>query len=217
MVNYLNTTPNDIAEKLFKIGAIKVNLSQYYKLGSGDYSPLYVDARALCSDVDARVMIAGRIVMWVHSEFERVDAVVGVASGGIAWAMTFGNCDMIPVLYARKEPKDHGLLNQIEGELPKDGAKVVVIDDVITTGGSALSVVKALREGKNGKKADVLGVFTIFDWDFTVVNKKFEEQQISKTHMVTLDTVVKYGIEHNLLSEEDRKQINAFYQKHCVE
>lgn len=217
MVNYLNSTPNDIAEKLFQIGAIKVNLSEYYKLGSGDYSPLYVDARALCSDVAARAMIAGRIVMWVHSEFKKVDAVVGVASGGIAWAMSFGNCDMIPVLYARKDAKDHGLLNQIEGELPKDGARVVVIDDVITTGGSALSVVKALREGKNGKKANVLGVFTIFDWDFTSVNKKFEELNIPKTHMVTLDTVVKYGVSHNLLSEEDEKQINTFYQKHCVE
>lgn len=215
MVNYLNDTPDTVAEMLFRLGAIKVNLSQYHKLASGDYSPLYFDAKVLLSDVDARSMVSGRIVFWVHSQFEQVDAVVGVADGGISWATTFGNCDMIPVLYALKEPKNHGLMNQIEGELPKDGAKVVVIDDVITTGDSALSVVNALREGKNGKKAEVLGVFSVIDWDMSAVNQRFEEENVLKTHMVTLDSVVKYGIEHNLLCEADREHILAFQQKHC--
>ena len=91
------------------------------------------------------------------------------------------------------------LHNQIEGELPKDGAKVVIIDDVITTGGSTLSVVEALRRGKNGKRAEVLGVFTVFDWDFTVVNKKFEDAGVSKTRITTMESVVRYGIEHGLL------------------
>ena len=111
----------------------------------------------------------------MNSHYPEIDAVVGVASGGIGWAMTLANCKLLPVLYARRDAKDHGLLNQIEGELPKDGAKVVVLDDVITTGRSALSVCEALQRGKNGKKAEVLGVFTVFDWDFSVVNKQFEE------------------------------------------
>ena len=83
MVNYLNDTPDAVAEMLFRLGAIKVNLSQYHKLASGDYSPLYFDAKVLLSDVDARSMVSGRIVFWVHSQFEQVDAVVGVADGAV--------------------------------------------------------------------------------------------------------------------------------------
>ena len=80
----------------------------------------------------ARSRVSSRILFWVNSHYPEIDDVVGVASGGIGWAMTLANCKLLPVLYARRESKDHGLLNQIEGELPKDGAKVVVLDDVIT-------------------------------------------------------------------------------------
>lgn len=215
MTDFLKNAPDEIAATLFKLGAVKVNLSQYYKLGSGDLSPLYCDARLLYSDVDARNQVCSRILFWVNEYYPDIDAVVGVASGGIGWAMTLANCKMLPVLYARRDPKDHGLNNQIEGELPKDGAKVVVLDDVITTGQSALSVVNALRRGKDGKKAEVMGVFTVFDWDFLTVNKQFEEAQISKTRLVPLNKLVEYGIAHNLLCDADRLQIGDFYRKHC--
>ena len=151
----------------------------------------------------------------MNSHYPEIDAVVGVASGGIGWAMTLANCKLLPVLYARRDAKDHGLLNQIEGELPKDGAKVVVLDDVITTGRSALSVCEALQRGKNGKKAEVLGVFTVFDWDFSVVNKQFEEAGIPKTRIIPLNTLIAYGINHGLLSDEDKRQIEEFYRQHC--
>ena len=127
MVDYLKDAPDEIAKMLFKLGAVKVNLSNYYRLGSGDFSPLYVDARQLLSDMDARSRVSSRILFWVNSHYPEIDAVVGVASGGIGWAMTLANCKLLPVLYARRDAKDHGLLNQIEGELPKDGAKVVVL------------------------------------------------------------------------------------------
>ena len=215
MVDYLKDAPDEIAKMLFKLGAVKVNLSNYYRLGSGDFSPLYVDARQLLSDMDARSRVSSRILFWVNSHYPEIDAVVGVASGGIGWAMTLANCKLLPVLYARRDAKDHGLLNQIEGELPKDGAKVVVLDDVITTGRSALSVCEALQRGKNGKKAEVLGVFTVFDWDFSVVNKQFEEAGIPKTRIIPLKTLIAYGINHGLLSDEDKRQIEEFYRQHC--
>ena len=215
MVDYLKDAPDEIAKMLFKLGAVKVNLSNYYRLGSGDFSPLYVDARQLLSDMDARSRVSSRILFWVNSHYLEIDAVVGVASGGIGWAMTLANCKLLPVLYARRDAKDHGLLNQIEGELPKDGAKVVVLDDVITTGRSALSVCEALQRGKNGKKAEVLGVFTVFDWDFSVVNKQFEEAGIPKTRIIPLNTLIAYGINHGLLSDEDKRQIEEFYRQHC--
>ena len=176
---------------------------------------MYVDARQLLSDMDARSRVSSRILFWVNSRYPEIDAVVGVASGGIGWAMTLANCKLLPVLYARRDAKDYGLLNQIEGELPKDGAKVVVLDDVITTGRSALSVCEALQRGKNGKKAEVLGVFTVFDWDFSVVNKQFEEAGIPKTRIIPLNTLIAYGINHGLLSDEDKRQIEEFYRQHC--
>ena len=215
MVDYLKDAPDEIAKMLFKLGAVKVNLSNYYRLGSGDFSPLYVDARQYLSDMDARSRVSSRILFWVNSHYQEIDAVVGVASGGIGWAMTLANCKLLPFLYARRDAKDHGLLNQIEGELPKDGAKVVVLDDVITTGRSALSVCEALQRGKNGKKAEVLGVFTVFDWDFSVVNKQFEEAGIPKTRIIPLNTLIAYGINHGLLSDEDKRQIEEFYRQHC--
>ncbi len=215
MVNILKDSPDELAQTLFRIGAVKVNFSKPYRLGSGDLSPLYCDARLLLSDVDARSQVCSRILFWINSRYREIDAVVGVASGGIAWAMSLANCKTLPCLYARRDPKDHGLLNQIEGTLPNDGAKVVVIDDVITTGRSTLSVCEALRRGKDGKRAEVLGVFTIFDWDFTVVNQRFDQAKISKTRIVTLDSLVNYGVQNGFLSDEDKRRINIFYQEYC--
>ena len=92
---------------------------------------------------------------------------------------------------------------------------VLLIDDVITTGKSAISVVEALRNGKNGKKAEVLGVYSVFDWEFPEVNAEFKAKGIEKRNLVTIDSLFKYGVENGLLDVDVEKRLREFYQEQC--
>lgn len=216
MVKFIEDAPQMVSENLFKNGAVKIDLENYFMLSAGISSPLYCDARQLYSDFNARSRVSAVFLFWINQYHPNIDAIVGVTSGGIGWATTIANNKLLPLLYVRPEPKHHGLFNQIEGDLPFDGANVIVVDDVITTGQSSLKVVKALRDGKNGKKANVLSVCTVFDWDFPDVNKQFEDAGIEKRHLMTFRSLLEYGVEHKLLSEDAEKHIREFYkQRHC--
>ncbi len=200
-----------VMKYLYKNGALKINFEKPFLLSSGVMSPLYIDASVLISDFDARSRICGSMLFWINQHHPASDAVIGIANGGTVWASPIANSKAVPLLYALTSPKDHGLYNQIAGELPFDGAKVVVLDDVVTTGKSALSVVNALREGKNGKKAEVLSVYSVFDWDIPSVNKMFKENNIEKHSLVTVKTLLDYGVENQLLDEEVADKLLEFY------
>ncbi len=215
MTKIIEEAPEMVAESLFDVGAVKVNLTQNFMLSAGINSPLYCDARLFYSNFDARARISALVLFWINKHHPDIDAVVGVMSGGIGLAASLANNKQLPLLYVRRAPKDHGLFNQIEGELPFDGAKVIVVDDVITTGQSALKVVEALRRGQNGKRANVLSVCTVFDWNFPAVNQLFEDANIEKRHLTTLNSLVAYGVKHQLLTDDEEQQIRQFYRQHC--
>ena len=204
-----------VVSNLYANGALNINFENPYLLSSGVKSPLYIDAGVLISDFGSRSRICGSILFWINRHHPEIDAVVGIANGGTAWSSSVANNKLIPLLYALPKPKDHGLNNQIVGELPHDGAKVVVIDDVITTGKSAISVVEALRNGKNGKKAEVLAVYSVFDWEFPEVNEEFKAKGIEKHNLVTIDSLFKYGVENGLLDVDVEKRLREFYQEQC--
>ena len=204
-----------VVSNMYKEKALNIDFENPYLLSSGIKSPLYIDAGALISDFGVRSRICGSLLFWINSQHREIDAVVGIANGGTAWSSSVANSRVSPLLYALPKPKDHGLNNQIVGEIPFDGAKVIVIDDVITTGKSAISVVEALRKGKNGKKADVIGVCSIFDWDFPSVNEEFAKRGIEKKHLVTIDSLFNYGVDNNLLAPEVEQRLRQFYQELC--
>lgn len=210
-----------VIKTLYEWDAVKVDLINKFQLKGGFFSPVFVDAGVLESTIDTRGCASSAMLALVHDDFKRrrnrldVDAVVGVVSGGISWAASLANCDALSLLRAHAHPKDHGLRNQIDGELPFDGAKVIVVDDMITTGKSVLSVVEALRAGKNGKKAEVLGVYTIFDWCFPSVDAKFEEAGVEKKHLISFKDLLDYGFEHHKLPAESEAPIRHFYEEHC--
>ena len=200
-----------VMEFLYLTGALKINFEEPYLLSSGVRSPLYIDASALISDVSARTRCSGPLLFFINESHPVTDAVAGIANGGTVWASPIANSKLVPLLYVLTSPKDHGLYNQIAGEIPFDGAKVIVLDDVITTGKSALSAVNALRAGKNGKKAEVLGVYSVFDWDIPSVNKLFEENNIEKHSLVTVRELLEFGVQKQLLDKEVAQKLFAFY------
>lgn len=204
-----------VVTSMYSNGAVNIDFEDQYLLSSGVKSPLYIEAGALVSDFGTRGQIAGALLFWINEHCRKrntkVDAIVGIAQGGIVWASSVANNKALPMLYAFAHRKDHGLFNQIAGELPFDGCKVIVLDDAITTGYSALEVVKALREGKNGKKAEVLGVYSIFDWDFPEVNTKFAELGVEKHHLVSVSSLLDYGVEHNMLDADIVSRLRQHY------
>lgn len=214
-MNFFENFPQDVAELLYAKNAVKIDLKNGFNLKGGVHSPVFCDVPVLQSDIRARSRICSLLLFWVNRHYQNIDAVVGVASGGIGWAASLAGNKLLPLLCVHAVAKDHGLNNHIDGELPFDGAKVLVIDDTVTSGRSVLSVIKALREGKNGKKADVLGVCSVFDWDFPVVNQKFATMGVEKRHILTFGTLLEYGVSHNLLASDDEERLHTFYKKHC--
>ncbi len=209
---------DQVASTMFEKKAISIDFENQYVLSSGVKSPLYIEVSTLISDPSDRGRVSGDVQLWISEHCRRektnIDAYVGIAQGGIVWATCIAQRRCVDLLYAFPRPKDHGLFNQIAGELPFDGANVVVIDDAITTGFSAIEVVKALREGKNGKKANVLGVYTIFDWNFPEVNQKFEELGIEKECLVSVDKLLEYGVTEGYIDVATYNRLLEFYQNY---
>jgi len=216
-MDFIRNTQDRVIETLYECDAVKVDLVNKFQLKGGYLSPVYCDTGVLESTIQTRGFTSTALLALVHNDFNRlnIDAIVGVVSGGISWAASLANCDALSLLRAHAHPKDHGLKNQIDGELPFDGAKVVVIDDMITSGKSVLSVVEALRAGKNGKKAEVLGVYSIFDWCFPAVDAKFKEAGVEKNHLIAFEDLLDYGFKHNKLPKEAEQPIRSFYEEHC--
>jgi len=214
-MNFLEEAKKRVIKTLYDWNAVKVG---EFQLKGGFSSPVFVDTGVLESTIDTRGSVSSALLALVHEDCKRthrlnINAVVGVVSGGISWAASLANCDALSLLRAHAYPKDHGLGNQIDGELPFDGAKVIIIDDMVTSGKSVLSVVEALRAGKNGKKADVLKVYTIFDWCFPSVDAKFKEARVEKKHLISFKDLLDYGFEHGKLPAESETPIRQFYEE----
>lgn len=158
-----------VAKQLLDIKAVKLNVEKPFTWASGWKSPIYCDNRKVLSYPAARKVVYEAFVSTIREHFKNVDVIAGVATGAIAYGMMVAEVMGLPFVYVRPKPKDHGTGAQVEGDLPK-GARVVVVEDLISTGGSSLSAVDALQ--KEG--AMVLGMVAIFTYNFIKSRRAFE-------------------------------------------
>ncbi len=187
-----------VAEKLLKIKAVKLQPSNPFTWASGWKSPIYCDNRKTLSYPGLRNLIKLEISRIILENFGEVDAIAGVATGAIAQGAMVAEELGLPFVYIRATPKDHGLENLIEGDL-KPGQKVVVIEDLISTGGSSLKAVEAVR--KDG--CEVIGMVAIFTYGFNVAVEKFKEANVELITLSNYNAVLDAAVQTAYIQEED--------------
>lgn len=186
------------ASKLLKIKAIKLQPNNPFTWASGWKSPFYCDNRKTLSYPDLRSYVKLELTHAVLEFFPEAEAVAGVATGAIAQGQLVADELNLPFVYVRSKPKDHGLENLIEGEL-RPGMKVVVIEDLISTGTSSLKAVEAIR--KDG--CDVIGMVASFTYGFPIAKKAFEDANVQLVTLTDYEHVVDEALETGYIKESD--------------
>ena len=167
-----------VAEKLLQVAAVKLSPNDPFTWASGWKSPIYCDNRKVLSFPYVRDFIKSEMCNVIFEKFGEAETLAGVATAGIPWGAMAADQLKLPYIYVRPKPKEHGLGNQIEGAFTP-GQKVLVIEDLISTGKSSLQVVDVLRAAG----AEVVGMVAIFTYGFDVASKNFKDKNV---HLVTL-------------------------------
>ena len=199
----METLEKIFAAKLLKVKAIKLQPTNPFTWASGWKSPFYCDNRKTLSYPDLRSFVKIEISRLVAENFADADAVAGVATGAIPQGALVADALNLPFVYVRSKPKDHGLENLIEGEL-RPGMKVVVIEDLISTGGSSLKAVEAIS--KNG--CEVLGMVAAYTYGFDVARKAFEEANVQLITLTNYEAVVSEAVRIGYIKPEEVDLLN---------
>lgn len=186
-------TQSDTLDILLNINAIHFYENTPFVWSSGWNSPIYCDNRLILSQHEARKKIRNGLVALAKEHFPAPDAIAGVATGAIAMGALVADALEKPFAYVRPKPKDHGMGNQIEGVI-REGSKVLIVEDLISTGGSSLAAAAAIRNAG----AEVIGMVAIFTYAFPVAQTNF------KNHNVKLRTLADYPSLIRLLSDRGR-------------
>ncbi len=201
----MDASKKAFAQKLLKIKAIKLQPNNPFTWASGWKSPFYCDNRKTLSYADLRSYVKLELVHAVLEHFPQAEAVAGVATGAIAQGALVADELNLPFVYVRSKPKDHGMENLIEGEL-KQGTKVVVIEDLISTGGSSLKAVEAVRR----YGCEVVGMVASYTYGFPVAQKAFEEAGVNLVTLTDYEHVVAEALETGYISEDDVELLNEW-------
>lgn len=193
------------AKRLLDIEAIKLQPNAPFTWASGWHSPIYCDNRKTLSYPDLRSFVKQALVRAVIEHFPEATAVAGVATGAIAQGALVADGLAMPFCYVRSKPKDHGMGNLIEGTLP-EGAKVVVVEDLISTGGSSLKAVEALRQAG----FEVVGMVASFTYGFPVAAKAFEEAHLKLVTLSDYDHLVELAQEIGYVKETDIEALKVW-------
>ena len=201
----MKTVERLLAEKLLKISAIKLQPENPFVWASGWNSPIYTDNRRTLSYPEVRTFIKVELCRVIMENFGEVDAIAGVATGAIAQGALVAETLGLPYVYVRSAPKDHGLENLIEGNL-KPGQKVVVIEDLISTGGSSLKAVEAIRNAG----CEVIGMAAIFTYGFPVAARKFKSAQVELITLSNHNAMLETALETNYIKPEDLETLQEW-------
>lgn len=191
------TNEKAVAEKLLHIQAVKLSLDKPYTWASGWKSPIYCDNRKVLSFPYIRDFIKSELCSVIFEQFPEADALAGVATAGIAWGVMAADQLKLPFLYVRPKPKEHGLGNQIEGELAA-GQKVLVIEDLVSTGKSSLQVCEAIQNGG----AEVIGMVSIFNYGFPEAENAFEKAGIRFISLTNYAVLIELAIEQGTIASD---------------
>ena len=194
----METLEKIFAAKLLKVKAIKLQPTNPFTWASGWKSPFYCDNRKTLSYPELRNFVKIEIGRLIAERFPEADAIAGVATGAIPQGALVADLLNLPFVYVRSKPKDHGLENLIEGEL-KPGSKVVIVEDLVSTGGSSLKAVQAVRNFG----CDVAGMVAIFTYGFPVAVEAFKEAKVTLTTLSNYDAVLEEALRTDYIDESE--------------
>lgn len=201
----MKTLEKIFAAKLLDIKAIKLQPNNPFTWASGWKSPFYCDNRKTLSYPALRSFVKIEIARVIMEKFPEAEAVAGVATGAIPQGALVADLLNLPFVYVRSKPKDHGLENLIEGEL-KPGMKVVVVEDLISTGGSSLKAVDAIR--RNG--CEVVGMVASYTYGFNVAVEAFQEAKVPLVTLTNYEAVLEVALKTGYISESDIPVLNEW-------
>ena len=201
----MDNIKKDFAARLLQVNAIKLQPNDPFTWASGWKSPFYCDNRRTLSFPQLRSFIKLELSHAVLEHFPEADAVAGVATGAIAQGALVADALQLPFVYVRSKPKDHGLENLIEGEL-KAGQKVVVIEDLISTGGSSLKAVEAIRKAG----CEVVGMVAAYTYGFVVAEEAFNAANVKLVTLTDYEHVVQKAAETGYIAKEDVALLNEW-------
>ena len=194
-----------IAEDLLKIKAVFLRPNEPFTWASGIKSPLYCDNRLTLSDCQVRNDVENGLAQLIKEHYPEAEVLMGTSTAGIAHAAITATILNLPMGYVRSGAKDHGRGNQIEGKL-LPGQKVVVVEDLISTGGSCIEVVNVLREAG----ADVLGVVSIFTYGMKKGLERLAAAEVKNVSLCDLDTLVEVAADKAYIAPEDKERLIKF-------
>lgn len=193
----MNTVQSLVAGKLLEIKAVKLQPEKPFTWASGWKSPIYCDNRKTLSYPEVRSLIKVELARIVMEKYPDADAIAGVATGAIAQGALVADLLGLPFVYIRSSKKDHGMENLVEGYI-EEGRKVVVIEDLISTGGSSLKAVQAIRDEK---KCEVLGMVAIFTYGFHLAEEQFRNANVELTTLSNYEAVIEKALQINYIPE----------------
>jgi orotate phosphoribosyltransferase len=198
-------TASKVAAMLLQIQAIKLDTNKPFTWSSGWKSPIYCDNRLSLSYPEIRKEITKGLISAIRENFFTVESIAGVATAGIAQGALIADSLNLPFLYVRPKPKDHGMENLIEGKVTR-GQKVVVVEDLVSTGGSSLKAAQALKESG----FEVLGMVSIFNYGFDIATRNFYDANLSLISLSDYSMLLRYALEQKYINESELTSLKAW-------